>query len=45
MVSRLGIHVVLDVGANAGDYAAELRKKGFKGRIMSFDPLQMASLS
>lgn len=40
LLTHFGITKILDVGANTGQYAQELRKIKFEGKIISFEPIR-----
>ena len=41
-LQRFDIDLVMDVGANQGQFAAEIRSGGYTGNIVSFEPLSKA---
>jgi FkbM family methyltransferase len=42
IMDRLAINLVLDIGANVGQYASDLRRAGYKQRICSYEPQHKA---
>lgn len=41
-LQAFGIDLVMDIGANRGQFAAGIRRCGYAGRIVSFEPLSSA---
>lgn len=39
LLSRLDVTLVLDIGANVGQWGARVRRLGYEGRMVSFEPL------
>lgn len=42
LIEHHNIDVILDIGANIGQYGGEMRNLGFKGEIHSFEPMKSA---
>ena len=42
IIESQSIHIVIDIGANNGQYAQQIRNLGYKNKIISFEPLNTA---
>lgn len=42
LIDNYNIDVILDIGANIGQYGGEMRNLGFKGELLSFEPMKKA---
>ena len=42
LLSHYGIDLLFDIGANTGQYANRIRRRGYKHRLVSFEPLSSA---
>ncbi len=42
LINHYNIDVILDIGANIGQYGGEMRTLGFEGEIISFEPMKKA---
>jgi FkbM family methyltransferase len=40
LIKHYKIDTILDIGANIGQYGGEMRNLGFKGQILSFEPMK-----
>jgi FkbM family methyltransferase len=42
LANRIGLHSILDVGANVGQFRNKVRSFSYQGRVISFEPQQAA---
>lgn len=41
-IRKVKTNLVFDISANTGQFSSEIRRKGYKGKIVSFEPLESA---